>query len=90
MANTSPSVNVRDIPKCVREWEVFEKKSSDSFKAYRASNLKDQTAIDNAHQSAERGFEAYYRCFRREAKNQPFYRQLKRQAQSLVNRLANK
>jgi hypothetical protein len=70
------ATEITEIPECRNEWERFAKKSSDN-----------QKASDESVQSEERAFEAYHRCYEREAKNQKFFASLEKQAQSIVDRL---
>jgi len=76
-----------EIPECRNEWERFAKKSSDAMEVYRSSGSNNQKASDESVQYEEQGFEAYHRCYDREAKNQKFFASLKKQAQSIVDRL---
>lgn len=88
LAVQSPAaVEITEIPQCRNEWEKFAKKKSDANEAYQSSRLKDPKAVDDSAQYEEQGFEAYHRCYDREAKNQKFFASLKKQAQSIVDRL---
>lgn len=78
---------VTQIPQCRNEWTTFEKKSSQAFDAYRSSHLQNKKAIEDSLRYRQQGFEAYRRCYDREARNQPFFTPLKKQAQSIVSRL---
>ena len=84
----APAVTaITDIPQCRTEWEKYDKKSSEAFDIYRSSKLQDEKALADSHRYDEQGFQAYYRCFGREARHQPFFAPLTKQAQSIVNRL---
>src|SRR5262249_31455005 len=75
LAVQSPVANkITEIPECRNEWERFDKE-------------KNKKASDESVQYEEQGFEAYHRCYEREAKNQKFFASLKKQAQSIVDRL---
>ena len=88
LAVQSPAATeITEIPQCRNEWERFAKKSSDAMEVYRSSGFKNQKASDESVQYEEQGFEAYQRCYDREAKNQKFFASLKKQAQSIVDRL---
>ncbi len=88
LAVQSPAATeITEIPQCRNEWERFAKKSSDAMEVYRSSGLNNQKASDESVQYEEQGFEAYQRCYDREAKNQKFFASLKKQAQSIVDRL---
>lgn len=72
LAVQSPAATeITEIPQCKNEWERFAKKSSP----------------DESLQNEEQAFEAYHRCYEREAKNQKFFASLEKQAQSIVDRL---
>ena len=74
LAVQSPvATEMTEIPECRNEWERFAKNN--------------QKASDESVQYEEQGFEAYQRCYDREARNQKFFASLKKQAQSIVDRL---
>jgi len=88
LAVQSPAAaEITEIPQCRNEWERSAKKSSDAMEVYRSSGSNNQKASDESVQYEEQGFEAYHRCYDREAKNQKFFASLKKQAQSIVDRL---
>jgi len=88
LAVQSPAATeITEIPQCRNEWERFAKKSSDAMEVYRSSGLNNQKAFDESTQYEEQGFEAYQRCYDREARNQKFFASIKKQAQSIVDRL---
>jgi len=86
-AQSPAATEITEIPQCRNEWERFAKKSSDAMEVYRSSGFKNQKASDESVQYEEQGFEAYQRCYDREARNQKFFAFLKKQAQSIVDRL---
>ena len=89
LAVQSPAATeITEIPQCRNEWEKFAKKKADANELYRSSGLNNEKAFDERVQQYEQqGFEAYQRCYDREAKNQKFFASLKKQAQSIVDRL---
>jgi hypothetical protein len=88
LAVQSPAATeITEIPQCRNEWERFAKKSSDAMEVYRSPGSNNQKASDESVQYEEQGFETYHRCYDREAKNQKFFASLKKQAQSIVDRL---
>jgi hypothetical protein len=89
LAVQSPAATeITEIPQCRNEWERFAKKKADANELYRSSGLNNPKAFDESVQQYEQqGFEAYQRCYDREAKNQKFFASLKKQAQSIVDRL---
>jgi hypothetical protein len=88
LAVQSPAATeITEIPQCRNEWERFAKKRADANELYRSSGLNNQKASDESVQYEQQGFEAYQRCYDREAKNQKFFASLKKQAQSIVDRL---
>ncbi len=75
LAVQSPvAAEITEIPECRNEWERFAKE-------------KNKKGSDESVQYEEQGFEAYHRCYEREAKNKKFFGSLKKQAQSIVDRL---
>ncbi len=88
LAVQSPAaIEITEIPQCRSEWERFARKKSDAYEVYRSSGLTNEKAFDEGVQHEQQGFEAYQRCYDREAKNQKFFASLKKQAQSIVDRL---
>src|SRR6266480_6210095 len=88
LAVQSPAAaEITEIPQCRSEWERFARKKSDAYEVYRSSGLTNEKAFDEGVQHEQQGFEAYQRCYDREAKNQKFFASLKKQAQSIVDRL---
>ncbi len=89
LAVQSPAaVEITEIPQCRNEWDRFAKKKADAMEVYRSSGSNNEKAFDESVQQYEQqGFEAYQRCYDREAKNQKFFASLKKQAQSIVDRL---
>jgi len=87
LANAPATVEISDIPQCRREWGTFNRKASDALAMYRSSHLKNRKAIEDHFRYEAQGFEAYQRCFGREAKSQPFFAALEVQAQSIVDRM---
>ena len=81
------ATEITEIPKCRNEWESFAKKKADAMEASRSSGVTNQKAVDESVQYEEQGFEAYHRCYEREAKNQKFFASIEKQAQSIVDRL---
>lgn len=81
------TIEVSEIQECKMEWDKFEKKRSEAFNVYRSSQLKNKKAINDSFRYEKQGFETYYRCYGKEVKNQEFFIALKRQAQSIVDRL---
>jgi hypothetical protein len=88
LAVQSPAATeITEIPQCRNEWERFAKKKADANELYRSSGFKNQKASDESVQYEEQGFEAYQRCYDREANNQKFFASIKQQAQAIVDRL---
>jgi hypothetical protein len=81
------AAEITEIPQCRNEWEKFAKKKADAHQVYESSGLKNEKALDEGVQYEQQGFEAYQRCYEREAKNQKFFVPLEKQAQSIVDRL---
>src|SRR6266513_6348250 len=71
LAVQSPAATeITEIPQCRSEWERFARKKSDAYEVYRSSGLTNEKAFDEGVQHEQQGFEAYQRCYDREAKNQ--------------------
>jgi hypothetical protein len=87
LAYASAGTAITDIPKCRAEWEQYDKRRSEALNIYRSSKLQDSKAFADSLRNEEQGFEAYHRCFGREARHQPFFAPLTKQAQSVANRL---
>ena len=89
LAVQSPAaVEITEIPQCRNEWDRFARKKADAMEVYRSSGSNNEKAFDESvHQYEQQGFEAYQRCYDREARNQKFFASLKKQAQSIVDRL---
>ena len=81
------AAEITEIPQCRNEWEKFAKKKADAHQVYESSGLKNEKALDEGVQYEQQGFEAYQRCYEREAKKQKFFAPLEKQAQSIVDRL---
>jgi hypothetical protein len=79
--------NIDQIAECKDVWDGFKKKSDAASAAYQASELKDQKATDDMRRYEDEGFKAYCRCFEQRAKMEPFFKQLTKQAQTLVDDL---
>jgi hypothetical protein len=71
VAQSAAATEITEIPQCRREWERFGK-----------NNASDKSLRDE-----EQAFEAYHRCYEREATNQKFFASIEKQAQSIVDRL---
>jgi hypothetical protein len=87
VVSTEVQSNIDQIAECKDVWDGFKKKSDAASAAYQASELKDQKASDDIQRYEEEGFRAYCRCFEQRAKMEPFFKQLTKQAQTLVDSL---
>jgi len=88
VVSTEVQSNIDQIAECKDVWDGFKKKSDAAFAAYQASELKDQKATDDDMQKNEEdGFRAYCRCFEQRVKMEPCFKQLTKQAQTLVDNL---
>jgi hypothetical protein len=56
------AVEITEIPQCRNEWDRFARKKAD------ASGLNNEKAFDESVQYEQQGFEAYQRCYDREAR----------------------
>ena len=87
VVSTEVQSNIDQIAGCKDVWDGFKKKSDAASAAYQASELKDQKATDDSVKYEEEGFRAYCTCFGQRAKMEPFFKQLTKQAQTLVDNL---
>jgi predicted enzyme related to lactoylglutathione lyase len=88
VVSTEVQSNIDQIAECKDVWDGFKKKSDAASAAYQASELKDEKATDDDMRRYEdEGFRAYCRCFEQQAKMDPFFKQLTKQAQTLVDTL---
>ena len=84
--STEVQSNIDQIVECKDLWDSLKKKSDAASAANQASELKDQKPTDDM-QREEEDFRAYCRCFEQRAKMEPFFKQLTKQAQTLVDNL---
>jgi hypothetical protein len=86
VVSTEVQSNIDQIAECKDLWDSLKKKSDAAAASNQASELKDQKPTDDM-QREEEDFKAYCRCFEQRAKMEPFFKQLTRQAQTLVDDL---
>ena len=87
VVSTEVQSNIDQIAECKDVWDGFKKKSDAASAAYQASELKEQKATDDTVRYEEEGFRAYCQCFEQRAETEPFFKQLTKQAQTLVDNL---
>jgi tetratricopeptide (TPR) repeat protein len=87
VVSTEVQSNIDQIAECKDVWDGFKKKSDAASAAYQASELKDQKATDDTVRYEEEGFREYCQCFEQRAETEPFFKQLTKQAQTLVDNL---
>jgi len=85
--STEVQSNIDQIAECKDVWDKFKKKSDAAFAAYRELELKGQKPIDDSVRYEDEGFSAYCRCFEQRVKMEPFFKQLTKQAQTVVDSL---
>jgi hypothetical protein len=83
--STEVQSNIDQIAECKDLWDSLKKKSDAASAANQASDLK-QKATDDM-QREEEDFRAYCRCFEQRAKMEPYFKQLTKQAQTVVDNL---
>ena len=86
VVSTEVQSKIDQIAECKDLWESLKKKSNAASAANQASELKDQKPTDDM-QREEEDFRAYCKCFEQRAKMEPFFKQLTKQAQTLVDNL---
>jgi hypothetical protein len=84
--STEVQSNIDQIAECKDLWDSLKKKSDAASAANQASELKDQKPTDDMQREDE-DFRAYCRCFEQRVKMEPFFKQLTKQAQTLVDSL---
>jgi hypothetical protein len=87
VVSTEAQSNIDQIAECKDVWDGFKKKSDAASAAYQASELTDQKATDDMRRYEDEGFKAYCRCFEQRAKMEPFFKELTKQAQTIVDNL---
>jgi hypothetical protein len=87
VVSTEVQSNIDQIAECKDEWDKFKKKSDAASAAYRELELKGQKPIDDSVRYEDEGFKAYCRCFEQRVKMEPSFKQLTKQAQTLVDKL---
>lgn len=78
---------VAAIPACDAVWSEYEGRAEAAHEAYRASGLKDDARFEEYTRLQDQGDGAFRRCFGEQAKRQPFFPELLRQAQELADGL---
>src|SRR5437773_823949 len=84
VVSTEAQSSIDQIAECKDVWDGFKKKSDAAFAS---SELNEQKASDDMVRYEEEGFRAYCTCFGQRAKMEPFFKQLTKQAQTLVDNL---
>jgi hypothetical protein len=87
VVSTEVQSNIDQIAECKDVWDKVKKKSDAASAAYRELELKGQKPIDDSVRYEDEGFRAYCRCFEQRVKMEPFFKQLTKQAQTLVDSL---
>jgi hypothetical protein len=85
VVSTEAKSKIDQIAECKDLWERLKKESDAASAANRASALKDQAT--DVRQREEEDFRAYCRCFEQRAKMEPYFKQLTKQAQTVVDNL---
>jgi hypothetical protein len=86
VVSTEVQSKIDQIAECKDLWDSLKKKSDAASAANQASEPKDQKPTDDM-QREEEDFRAYCRCFEQRVKTEPFFKQLTKQAQTLVDNL---
>ncbi|MFL5815149.1 MAG: hypothetical protein ACJ763_16350 [Bdellovibrionia bacterium] len=75
------------IPACAEIWMRQQKLAETAYAKYKSSNLQDQKALNEHHHLEDQAFKSYLKCFRKSAKAQAFFPEIKRRAAVLLKRL---
>ena len=86
VVSTEAKSKIDQIAECKDLWERLKKESDAASAADQASERKDEKPTDDM-QREEEDFRAYCRCFEQRAKMEPYFKQLTKQAQTLVDSL---
>jgi hypothetical protein len=87
IASSPVKAKVAAIPACDEVWKGYETKMNEALAAYNKSDPKDETlfeAYTKLEEQADKGFRG---CYAEEALSAPFYKDLVKQAQAIVNSL---
>ena len=72
---------------CAEIWNAAQKKADEAYEAYRASDLKDEKKFEDSRTILDNADAGYRKCFAARAKGEPFFAEITRQAQELVDRV---
>jgi hypothetical protein len=86
VVSTEAKSKIDQIAECKDLWERLKKESDAASAADQASERKDERPTDGMQREKE-DFRAYCRCFEQRAKLEPYFKQLTKQAQTLVDNL---
>jgi hypothetical protein len=78
------------IAACTEVWDKAQKEADVIFEAYRATEQKDEKLFDSYTKKQEEGDVAFRRCFGERAKGQPYFGELTKAAQALLDGLPEK
>lgn len=78
------------IAACTEIWDKTQKEAEVIFEAYRATDQKDEKLFDTYTKKQEEGDDAFRRCFGERAKGQPYFADLTKAAQALLDGLPEK
>jgi len=86
VVSTEAKSKIDQIAECKDLWERLKKESDAASAADQASERKDEKPTEKM-QREEEDFRAYCRCFEQRAKMEPYFKQLTKQAQTVVDSL---
>jgi hypothetical protein len=75
------------MPECAAVWDAAQKKADDAYEAYRASDLKDEKKFEDSKTILDNADAGYRKCFAARVKDTPFFAEITKQAQELVDRM---
>ncbi|MDB5600302.1 MAG: hypothetical protein JWN71_2346 [Xanthobacteraceae bacterium] len=78
------------IAACTQIWDKSQKEAEVIFEAYRATEQKDEKLFDSYTKKQEEGDTAFRKCFGERAKTQPYFPDLTKAAQALLDGLPEK
>lgn len=78
------------IAACTEIWDKAQKESEAIIEAYRATDQKDEALFEKYTKKQDEGDEAFRRCFGERAKGEPYFTELTKAAQALLDGLPEK
>ena len=75
------------MPDCAAVWNAAQTKADAAYEAYRASDLKDEKKFEDSKTIRDNADTGYRKCFAARVKDEPYFAEITKQAQELVDRM---